>query len=82
MVKIIVKCENCGNEVEVLPVTRGNVAYWGQELRGKDFDIYDADIDVELLGENVCDENDVKTTLKEIRIDCRNCGEYICLNCE
>lgn len=53
MVKIIVKCEHCGNEVEVLPVTRGNVAYWGQELRGKDFDIYDADIDVELLEENV-----------------------------
>ena len=80
--KIIIKCENCGNEVEVSAVTRGNVAYLGQELREKHFDIDSTDIDIELLEDEVRDVGDVEVKLKEIRIDCRNCGEYICLDCE
>lgn len=40
------------------------------------------DIEVELLEEEVFDERDVDTKLKEIRIDCRNCGQYICIDCE
>lgn len=80
--KIIVKCECCGNEVEVSPVTIGNVAYWGQELRDNKFDIDSVDIGVDLLNEEVSDSDDVETKLREIRIDCRKCGEYICLNCE
>lgn len=80
--KVIVKCEKCGNEVEVLPVTRGNVAYWGQELREHDFYIDGADINVELLEDNVSDSSDVETHLKEVRLTCRKCGEYICLDCE
>lgn len=36
--KVIVKCENCGNEVEVSPVTIGKIAYWGQGLRNMNFE--------------------------------------------
>jgi DNA-directed RNA polymerase subunit M/transcription elongation factor TFIIS len=80
--KIIVKCENCGNEVEIKSVTRGNVAYFAQDLRDNDFYIFDTEIDKELLQDKVTDVDDVDTKLKEIRIDCRKCGNYICLDCE
>ena len=80
--KIIVKCENCGNEVEIKSVTQGNVAYFGQELRDNDFYIFDTEIDKDLLQDEVTDVDDVEVKLKEIRIDCRNCGSYICLDCE
>ena len=80
--KVIVKCENCGNEVEVSPVTIGKIAYWGQGLRNMNFDIDSTEIDGELLESEVSDPNDVEARLKEIRIDCRNCGDYICLDCE
>ncbi len=80
--KIIVKCENCGNEVEIKSVTRGNVAYFAQDLRDNDFYIFDTEIDKEFLQDKVTDVDDVDTKLKEIRIDCRKCGNYICLDCE
>ena len=80
--KIIIKCENCGNEVEVSAVTRGNIAYLGQELRRNHFDIDSTDIDIDLLEDEVRDTDNVEVKLKEIRIDCRKCGEYICLDCE
>ncbi|WP_154520233.1 hypothetical protein [Velocimicrobium porci] len=51
--KVIVKCENCGNEVEVSPVTIGKIAYWGQELRNMNFDLDSTDIDIELLESEV-----------------------------
>ncbi len=82
MLKVIVKCENCGNEVEVYPITIGKVAYWGQSLRDKSFDIDSVDIDVELMEDVVSDKSDICTKLREIRIDCRKCGQYICLDCE
>ena len=80
--KVIVKCENCGIEVEDSPVTIRKIAYWGQGLRNMNFDIDSTEIDVELLESEVSDPNDVEARLKEIRIDCRNCGDYICLDCE
>lgn len=80
--KVIVKCENCGTEVEVSPITIGKIAYWNQELRKKNFEIDNVDINVDLLENEVSDPDDVETSLKEIRIDCRNCGDYICLDCE
>ena len=80
--KIIVRCENCGNEVEVKSVTQGNVAYFGQDLRDNDFYIFDAEIEKGLLQDEVTDIDDVEAKLKEIRIDCRKCGNYICLDCE
>lgn len=82
MMKVKVKCENCGNEVDILPVTIGKVAYFGQELRKHEFYIDGTDINVELLEEAVDDPSDVETNLREIRITCRRCGEYICLDCE
>ena len=80
--KIIVKCENCGNEVEIKSLTQGNVAYFAQDLRDNDFYIFDTEIDKELLQDKVTDVDDVDTKLKEIRIDCRKCGNYICLDFE
>lgn len=77
--KITIKCENCGNEVEIKSNTKGNVAYFSQELQNKNFDIYNSEIAVELEKDTVTDENDVDTELKEIRIDCQKCGEYIIL---
>lgn len=56
--------------------------YLGQELRENNFDIDSTGIDIELLEDEVRNTDDVEVKLKEIRIDCINCGEYICLDCE
>lgn len=78
--KIIVKCENCGNEVEINPVTVGRVAYFTQCLEENNFFVFDTEIDVSLQQDVVTDEDDVDAQLKEIRIDCRNCDDYIILD--
>ena len=39
-----------------------------------------AEILAELQKDSVDDADDVETNLKEIRIDCQKCGDYICLN--
>ena len=79
MMQVIVKCENCGNEVGITPETQGNVSYCIQQLEENDFYFYGAEIDADLQQDVVTDPDDVDTKLKEIRIDCRNCGEYIVL---
>jgi hypothetical protein len=78
--KIIVECKTCGNRVEIESETLGKVAYIGQSLLDNDFDIFCVDIDVELPYDSVDDPDDIETKLKEIRIDCQKCGDYICLN--
>ena len=80
MMKVIVKCENCGNEVEITPGTQGNVADFSRALIENDFYYSDAKIKLELQQEVVTDIDDVDKELQEIRIDCRNCGEYIQLD--
>lgn len=77
--KVIIECEKCGNKVEINPETLGKVAYFEQRLLEHNFTIYNTTIEAELQQEMVSDPDDVETTLKEIRIDCDNCGEYICL---
>ena len=78
--KIIIECEKCGNRVEIESETRGNVAYFEQRLLENNFYIFGVDIDAELQKDSVDDADDVETNLKEIRIDCQKCGDYICLN--
>lgn len=78
--KVIIECENCGNKVEITPETIGKVAYFEQRLLDHDFSIFDTAIEAELQQDVVTDPDDVDTSLKEIRIDCDKCGEYICLN--
>lgn len=78
--KVIVRCENCGNEIEIAPVTRGNVAYFAHTLAEHDFYVFGTEIEKELLLDEVTDADDVEVRLKEVRIDCRNCGSYICLD--
>lgn len=78
--KVIFECEKCGNKVEINPETYGNVAYFEQRLLDHDFSIYGTTIEAELQQDVVSDPDDVDTVLKEVRIDCDKCGEYICLN--
>ena len=78
--KIILECSKCGNRVEIESETIGNVAYFEQQLLENDFYIFGVDIDAELQKDSVDDSDDVETNLKEIRIDCQKCGDYICLN--
>lgn len=78
--KVIIQCGTCGNQVEIESETMGNVAYFEQRLLENDFYIFGVDIDAELQKDSVDDADDVETNLKEIRIDCQKCGDYICLN--
>ena len=78
--KVIIQCGTCGNQVEIESETMGNVAYFEQRLLENDFCIFGVDIDAELQKDSVDDADDVETNLKEIRIDCQKCGDYICLN--
>ena len=78
--KIIFECEKCGNRVEILPETYGNVAYLHNQLVNKNFDYDNPEIDVELQQESVTDTSDVETNLKEVQFNCKKCGEYIILS--
>ena len=77
--KITIICENCGNKVELIPETRGNVAYVTRKLFDSNFN-FDVNIKAELSDDTVSDADDVNTKLEEIRFDCKSCGEYIILN--
>ena len=76
---IVIKCD-CGNQVEINTETMGNVAYITQILEDNDFYFYGAEIEKELQQEVVSDSDDVDAELKEIRIDCRKCEDYIILS--
>jgi hypothetical protein len=81
--KLQVICENCGKLVELLPEDDGNHAYVKRNLIDKDFYISDTVIECSSSDniENLTDfdDIDIDTELKEIRIDCRDCGNYIVL---
>lgn len=79
--KITVECK-CGNKVEIMPRTVGKVAYFASDLSDEDFCLNDVCIDKQLFSETVTDPDDVDTKLKEIRIDCNKCGDYIVLDCD
>lgn len=78
--KIIVKCENCGNEVEIAPVTQGNAVDFSDELLENNFHLYGVIFDADFLDDTVSDPDDIDIELKEICIACKNCGEQIILN--
>ena len=77
--KVIIECKNCHNRVEIESETFGKVAYFERDLTANNFSIYHIDIDKDLQSDVVSDADEVDATLKEIRIDCDTCGEYICL---
>ena len=79
--KVIIKCD-CGNCMEVEPETDGQIAYFNRELEAHNFYIGGQEIDKELLSDTVDDIDDVEAKVKELRIDCRNCGKYMVLDCE
>lgn len=78
--RIIVECKHCHNRVEIESETFGKVAYFEQELITHGFTMSTPSIDIDLQQDVVTDADDVDATLKEIRIDCDNCGEFICLS--
>lgn len=81
--KVQVICERCGNIAELVPETRGQHAYVNRELLNKKFYVSDVSIECSSTDdiEDISNFDDifVDKELKEVRIDCRNCGDYIVL---
>ncbi|PJI07652.1 MULTISPECIES: hypothetical protein [Clostridium] len=81
--KIQVICEHCGKVVELTPQDIGKHSYIYDKLNDNDFSISDIEIDHDLSGDlddiNDLDDIDVDKTLNEIRVNCKNCGDYIIL---
>lgn len=77
--KLQIKCE-CGNCMEVSPETIGNVAYFTREALQHDFSVDGESYDINLLQDEVTDPDDVEVDIKEIRIACRKCGNYMLLD--
>ena len=77
--KIIVECSNCGNRIEVDPITRGKVAFFRHELENANF-LIETDISKELLEDEVRDADEVDATLKEIEVRCGKCSDFIRLD--
>lgn len=101
--KVLVKCDNCNEEVELSPVTVGKHAYVGRNLNEHNMNVFEVTYDydtslnadqdflgklakanskeeVETILEDDIDYNtSVETSVRDLRIDCQNCGEYIVL---
>ena len=73
--KIIVFCEKCNSAVELTPKTYGQHA----SVRGieNEFKVSEITLDYD---HSVDEIDDVTATVEDIRIDCKNCGDYIVLN--
>lgn len=74
--KIQVICENCGTYIELKSTQNGNqVQLW--RMKNKGFTAVAPVIEVSGDLEEITDIDDVETELKEIRINCEKCGDYI-----
>lgn len=73
-VKVIVLCEKCKSAVELTPQTYGQHA----SLRDieDNFRVSEITLDYDHSVEEI---DDVTATVDDIRIDCKNCGDYIVL---
>ena len=72
--EITIQC-TCGNNICLQPETLGNVVF----LRNLDF-LFEESIDISLDEDVVEDSDDVTSELKELRITCNKCKEYICMS--
>lgn len=81
--KVQVICEKCGKLVELIPETRGQHAYFSRNLLNKGFYVSEVNINCSTTNdiEEITDFDDISIDkeLEEIRIDCRECGNYIVL---
>ncbi len=81
--KIQIICENCGKLVELTPETQGKLAYVHRNLWNNNFYVSDTVIECSSTDdiEEISDFDDITIdkTLNELRIDCRECGNYIVL---
>lgn len=73
--KVMVFCEKCNSAVELTPQNNGQHASM-DDIRDK-FRIYEMTLEYD---HEVDEIDEVTATIKDIRIDCKNCGEYIVLN--
>jgi len=76
-------CEKCGKVVELKPETYGNLAFVHRYLWKNNFYVDDVVIECSSSDdlEDVTDFDDlsIDKELKELRIRCRDCDEYIVL---
>ncbi|MBO0997390.1 hypothetical protein IOC57_06440 [Bacillus sp. SD075] len=73
--KVQVICEVCNKLVELVPLTNGQHADIGKIE--SDFRIQEIELDMDY---NVDEIDEVTAEVKELRIDCNSCGNYIVLN--
>ena len=81
--KVLVICEKCEKVVELIPQTNGQHAYLSPNLINSNFRVSDVIIDCSSSDDITdildFDDIDVDKDLKEVRIDCQDCGDYITL---
>jgi transcription elongation factor Elf1 len=77
--KLILECQNCGNRVEMESTQVGQQVQMKRNLIDNDFYIHDVNIEKEGDIDDIDDVDDIETTLNSIRIDCRECGDFIVL---
>jgi len=80
--KVQVICEKCGKVVEIKPI-HGDHAYVNRNLLKNNFHVSDVVVECSSSDdmEDISDFDDlsIDKELKEITINCNNCGEYIVL---
>ncbi|MBZ9635511.1 hypothetical protein [Clostridium sp. FP1] len=74
--KIQIICEKCGNFIELKSNQNGNqVQLWRMRNNGFNADTPTIDVSGDL--NEITDIEEVESELKEIRINCEKCGDYI-----
>lgn len=83
MIKVQVICERCGSISELVPETRGQHAYVDSNLLKKKLYVSEVNIECSTTDDiedvTYFDDISIDKELKEVRIDCRQCGDYIVL---
>ncbi|UVI32068.1 hypothetical protein [Paenibacillus spongiae] len=74
-IRVTIACESCGHFVDLIPLTKGQHANISK-IEG-DFRIEEIDLDYDYSVDAV---EEVTAEVKEMRIDCQKCNNYIVLN--
>jgi hypothetical protein len=74
-VKILIICEKCGHFVELVPVTKGQHVHLNDN--DERFRISEIELDYDYSVDEI---EEVTAEVKEIRFDCKSCGDYIVLD--
>ncbi|MFW2500422.1 hypothetical protein [Clostridium diolis] len=74
--QIQIKCPNCNKYCELESETLGHTLNMN-DFYQNGFTIGNPEIEVDGDLEEITDIDDVETTLKSVRIECQECGNYI-----